>query len=84
MGHMPEPVSTEREVHAFVESLLSHGQIEFDGGGPRTRAAMASVAGRKEAVSRETHRVKTVGGKKALERVRFHCRRFDRCPACER
>jgi hypothetical protein len=71
MGAMPESVSTDREVHRFVESLLNHGQIEFGGGQPR--AAMA--AGRRtKPVSRETHRVKTVGGKKVLERVRFHCR----------
>ena len=83
MGHMPEPVSTEREVHAFVESLLTHGQIEFDGSRPRRGAALASAVGTKKPVSRETHRVKSVGGKKVLERVRFHCR-FDQCPSCDR
>jgi len=79
IGHMPEPVSTEREVQAFVESLLTHGQIEL-GGGSRTRGVVAAAT--KKPVSRETHRVTTVGGKKVLERVRFHCR-FNRCPACE-
>jgi hypothetical protein len=72
MGHMPEPVSTEREVNAFVGSLLSHGQIEFGGGARGPRGAVA--AGRRGPVSRETHRVTTVGGKKVLSRVRFHCR----------
>ena len=71
MGHLPEPVSTEREVSAFVESLLRHGQIEFEGGGPRTRGALAKAKG---PISRETHRVKTVDGKKVLVRLRFHCR----------
>jgi hypothetical protein len=75
MGHMPEPVSTEREVHAFVESLLNHDQIDFKGGGrPRPAAVMTTAAGAKKPVSRETHRVKTAAGKKILERVRFHCR----------
>ena len=72
MGHLPEPVSTEREVSAFVESLLRHGQIEFEGGGPRTRGAGAAASAKKP-VSRETHRVETVGGKKVLVRLRFHC-----------
>jgi hypothetical protein len=74
MGHMPEPVSTEHEVNAFVESLLSHGQIEFEGGGRGARAAVGGPAGPAKPVSRETHRVKTMGGKKLLSRVRFHCR----------
>jgi Fungalysin metallopeptidase (M36) len=74
MGHMPEPVSTEREVNAFVGSLLSHGQIEFGGGARGPRRAVGAVAGRPAPVSRETHRVTTVGGKKLLSRVRFHCR----------
>ena len=43
MGQLPEPVSTEREVHAFVESLLSHGQIEFHGG--QSQKAAISGAG---------------------------------------
>lgn len=83
MGHLPESVSTEREVHSFVESLLTHGQIEFVDSGSRPRAAVAKAASAKKPVSRETHRVKTVGGKKVLERIRFHCR-FDRCPAWKR
>jgi hypothetical protein len=73
IGRLPEPVSTEREVHSFVESLLKHGQIEFDGAPPRSRGAVARVSRSKEPISRETHRVKTLGGKKVLERVRFHC-----------
>ena len=74
MGQLPESVSTEREVHSFVESLLSHGQIELADSGRRPRAAVAEAASAKKPVSRETHRVKTVGGKKVLERIRFHCR----------
>jgi hypothetical protein len=71
MGHMPEPVSTTREVHAFVESLLNQNQIDFDSAPRRARDV---TAGAKKPVSRETHRVKTTAGKKILERVRFHCR----------
>jgi hypothetical protein len=72
MGHLPEPVSTESETRAFVSSLLRHGQIEFEAIGSKKRAAVARVTGAKT-LSRETHRVKVVGGKKTLERVRFHC-----------
>jgi hypothetical protein len=78
MGEIPEPVSTEREVHAFAESLLKHGQIEFTTGTPA--AAAKGAAGRPAAsakvtrrVSRATHRVVTSGGRKVLVRVRFNC-----------
>ncbi len=79
MGQLPELAATEREVHTFVESLLEHGQIEF-AGGARARSAVPSA---REAVSRETHRVKSAGGKKVLERIRFHCRP-GQCQASER
>ena len=77
MGPMPEVVSTEREVEAFVKALVANGQVGFDGG-----AKAAAATGRRrgavggggtQPVSRETHRVKSVGGRKTLERVRFSC-----------
>ena len=83
MGQLPEPVSTEREAQAFVESLLSNGQIELGsrraapaavqarGAAARSRAGAAS--GAQKAVPRETHRVASVGGKKVLVRMRFQC-----------
>jgi hypothetical protein len=83
IGTLTDAVSTEREVHGFVESLLAHGQIEFAGSGSRAKGAVAKSANAKKPVSRETHRVKTVGGKKVLERIRFHCR-CDHGPAFER
>jgi hypothetical protein len=79
MGEMPEPVSTEREVHAFVESLVKHGQIEFGAGGPSAAArGIASGNGGRprrgqQAVPRETHRVVKGAGGRTLERVRFAC-----------
>jgi hypothetical protein len=76
MGVLPEPVSTEREVQAFVESLLEHGQIEFAAprsAGARSVGARSAVAGRRDPLSRETHRVRSAGATKVLERVRFHC-----------
>ena len=81
MGAMPELVSTEREAEAFVESLLKNGQIEL--GSRRAAAdgakrAVARSGATAESVSRqplpsETHRIVSVGKKKALVRVRFHC-----------
>jgi hypothetical protein len=78
MGALPEPTATEREAQAFVESLLNHGQIQF--GAPKAVAAAKSASARgavaadkRKLVARETHRVKTVGGKKVLQRVRFCC-----------
>jgi len=86
MGALPEPVSTAHEVEAFVMSLLKNNQIEFGGSKAKTAAAgarktrrgiAADVGGggadKARPVARETHRVVTVGGRKVLERVRFHC-----------
>ena len=39
MGQMPELVSTEREVEAFVKALIANGQVELGGG---TKAAAAT------------------------------------------
>lgn len=64
MGEMPERTTTEREVHAFVESLVRNGQIDLDG------AATGSPTDR--AMPRVTHRIRSVGGQRTLQRVRFH------------
>jgi hypothetical protein len=76
MGEIPEPVSTEREVHAFVASLVEHRQIEFPDGRPVRRGARpAAEAVRRttEPVSRETHRIVGAGPSRRLVRRRFHC-----------
>jgi hypothetical protein len=70
MGQLPDAVSTEREVEAFVASLVSHGQIDLVGP-PRARGAVARVAD--QAIRRQTHKVKTVRGKRVLVRERFQC-----------
>lgn len=64
LGELPEPTATEREVHAFVESLLDNGQVQVD--------ATAIGSGVDGPVARVTHRVRSVGGQKTLRRVRFH------------
>ena len=73
VGHLPEPVSTEREVQAFVESLLNHGRIEF--AARKGAAPKSAVAAKRSVETQATHRVRSVGGKNVLERIRFHCRR---------
>jgi hypothetical protein len=79
IGEIPEPVSTEREVHAFVTSLLRHGQIELTGKsaasaarGAAARAERPRLA-RAQPVARETHRIVSSGKTRTLVRVRFHC-----------
>jgi hypothetical protein len=83
MGQLPEPVSIEREVQAFVSSLLANGQIDLVGSpttsGPSAAAPVSegrrgTAAARRAAVRVPTHRVTSVGGKKFLVRVRFQCR----------
>lgn len=75
MGDIPEPVSTDREVHAFAQSLLKHGQIEF----ATSKSASGAVGGvapigkSAAAVPRETHRVIQSAEGKTLVRVRFSC-----------
>jgi hypothetical protein len=76
MGDIPEPVSTEREVHAFAQSLLRHGQIEFTTSKSASTAAVGAATAIAKAaaeVPRETHRVIQSGGGKMLVRVRFSC-----------
>jgi hypothetical protein len=48
-----------------VDSLVQNGQLDLDGVPP------ASPSNR--AVPRVTHRIRTVGGQRTLQRVRFHC-----------
>jgi hypothetical protein len=89
---VPDSATTDDEVRYFVESLLERGSIAMDGDTPLTRTAAATrgatrgaVAG-VSAVSRPTtpqsdvitHVVRTRGGKKVLERIRFAC-----CFGCE-
>jgi hypothetical protein len=74
MGAVPNTAETESEVKAFVESLVAHRRIGFPG-----KAAKAAVA-RRAFPDHVTHVVKTVSGKKVLQRVRFLCG----CAGCGR
>ena len=67
MGAVPNAAETESEVKAFVESLVAHRRIGYGG-----KARKAAVA-RRSFPEHVTHVVKTVGGRKVLQRVRFLC-----------
>jgi len=80
IGGLPHADDTETEVRRFVESLLDHGQIaEMPA---RKAPASRSRTGRVSEmvapigsgpVTRVTHEIRTVAGKKMLKRVCFHC-----------
>jgi len=74
MGAVPHVAETDSEVMAFVESLIAHKRIQY--GGKKARAAVAARA----FPDHTTHVIKSVGGKKVLQRVRFLCM----CPGCGR
>lgn len=79
---LPDANTTTDEVHAFVEALLEHNRIAFDGGGraaskrgsKRTGFAATATATENEGlVDIPTHTIVTRGGKKVLTRIRFLC-----------
>jgi hypothetical protein len=72
MGELPELTATEREVRAFVASLLKNDQIELAPAAPPKGGRARRRRGRR-AVCRETHRITAVGDERTLVRVRFHC-----------
>ena len=67
MGAVPNTAETESEVKAFVGSLVVHRRIGY--GGTARRAAAA----KREFPEHVTHVVRSVGGRKVLQRVRFLC-----------
>jgi hypothetical protein len=83
MGAMPQPEDTDKEVIEFVKALLEHDRIDLGKKKQATGASRRSlVAGRGAAEGERsadgkkqaaTHTVKSVGGKKVLTRIRFHC-----------
>jgi hypothetical protein len=66
MGAMPNNADTDTEVQAFVASLVEHRRIAF----PRSGRAAAVASSYPQ---HTTHEIKSVGGKKVLQRVRFAC-----------
>jgi hypothetical protein len=69
IGHLPEPIATQTEVHAFVRSLLAHDRIAFTlGDGAHSRR---QANGKPRGLP--THAIRVVRGKKTLERIGFSC-----------
>ncbi len=66
MGAIPQSADTESEVRAFVKSLLEHDRIEVG------KAKKSAVASSKQ-FGQATHAIKSVGGKRVLQRVGFQC-----------
>jgi hypothetical protein len=84
LGALPESIRTEDEVSAFVETLLAHDRIAFDGKKsstsvsasrkrPRLVGAMAVAEHEPKTPEPYTHVIRTVGAKKVLTRLRFLC-----------
>jgi hypothetical protein len=71
LGMVPEPKASSDEVATFVQTLLASNRIAFDPDAVRYGIKSATAGdGRKRL---PTHRIRQVGGKKLLERVRFAC-----------
>ena len=68
LGMLPERNRTEDEVNQYVQTLLNHGRIAMNG--KKAKGAMPAKA---KAPSIPTHVIRTKGGKKVLERIRFVC-----------
>jgi hypothetical protein len=58
---------TESEVKAFVGSLVAHRRIGYG------RKAKKAAVAKRDFPEHVTHVVKSVGGRKVLQRVRFLC-----------
>jgi hypothetical protein len=71
---LPEAVATTDEVHSFVQSLLRNRQIDL-GTVKSKRAGSKGIVGDVGSgpENRPTHAIRSRGGKKVLERVRFTC-----------
>jgi hypothetical protein len=70
LGGMPEATTSDDEVKAFVETLLTSDRIAFD---RRARSGIKSAARQDVRLRLPTHAVHTVGATKVLRRVRFAC-----------
>jgi hypothetical protein len=80
LGMMPEESTSADEVKTFVEMLVRHNRIAFDGtepprkrGATKARRARAQAAVTTQVTGRPTHAVRARGKKKMLVRIRFLC-----------
>jgi hypothetical protein len=71
---LPEVNGTTDEVYAFVQSLLKNDQIGFEKDSAKPTAHSLIADSPDTSKELPTHVVRSKGGKKVLERVRFACR----------
>jgi len=70
---LPDPSTTEDEVHAFVETLLSNDEISFESKKTVAKGFIGTGSSRAGVVKYATHVVTMKQGKKILTRVRYAC-----------
>ena len=71
LGGLPEPTGSADEVTAFVRALLAADRIAF--GATQVRAGIPSQRRKDERKRLPTHAIRSIRGKRVLERVRFAC-----------
>ena len=70
---LPDPSTTEDEVHAFVETLLANDRIAFKSKTRTARAFIERATAQTNVAKYSTHIVELKKGKKVLTRVRYAC-----------
>jgi fungalysin metallopeptidase (M36) len=73
VGALPHAVDSETEVRSFVQSLLEHGRIELGGTAKKKTKSVVATAATAGGDREPTHAIRSVGGKKTLQRIRFRC-----------
>jgi hypothetical protein len=73
MGALPQPDRTVDEVEHFVLTLVKMGRIAHIGPRPKAKKGMVASRAKLREPRMATHEIRTVGGKKVLQRIRFIC-----------
>lgn len=68
LGAVSDPDRTDRDVRAFVASLVQHARIKFDDSKKK-----GAVKKKTSTAAGTTHEIKEVKGQKMLVRIRFAC-----------
>ena len=73
MGALPQPDRTVDEVKHFVSTLVKMRQIAHIGLHPKAKKGLVASRAKLREPPMATHEIRTVGGKKVLQRIRFIC-----------
>ena len=71
LGGLPEPTASATEVTAFVRALLAADRIAFEA--THVRSGIPSRRRKDERKRLPTHAIRSIKGRRVLERVRFAC-----------